>query len=407
MVRPAIELWSLKVATPTMDRLKASALLAALFVVVPTNTDAFANARAHQADNAAPAADSGFGLGGYSEMAENAVIPFIAQQSGRFTTAMTVINVGKVDMEIEMVPSVPFGITVEVGTQVPFTLRKGESSRVPFTIVSSPKLAVGDYDGTVTLQPRIDNKTPGMNILPGISASFGIKVTGTSSKVTVKSVNSNDNSPARGMLSLYYVDSDGTRTLLEQKDGAELNRVVSPGKYRADFEIRGLTNRTEEFEIVSGETKSVTIAIEGLTFESASARPVGDKSDVNAVNLRVAVRNNLTRFKGPVRFNAIVTRDGKLVETYDLANLAELPEGLTEQKSSYVPDSGFSPGTWRFEFSVATPSYEVKGPRAEEFVVPPRQKMLWVYFWFGMAFLMGLLGATVRRRERWLRSWPR
>lgn len=349
------------------------------------------SALAHPADTD-PDPDR-LGLGGSSRLTPDTVLPFSPGAPTRYESSTFLQNTGGRDLTINLSTNVPPGTLVEPLIEMPFVLAAGEGIRVPFAITSGVGLVEGLYDAIVSFGGSIEGPLmPGTTFLPGFSILFRIRaVSGEPGFVTVRAVNSDDGRPAVGRLSLYYLDLSGSSSLLDSVEGSQLERTIPPGKYRANFSIEGLTSQDQEFEIAAGEEKEVIIQIQGINFLVVNAKPRGLDGSVDAALLTMAVYNNLRRVPGPVRFVADIKRNGELVEKFQLTEFAELPEGITEQQSTYVPPGGFRPGKWTFEFSLVAPEYTIKAFEVPGFEVPRRIAGLpvWAALLLGLALLGG------------------
>jgi len=309
----------------------------------------------------ATAAD-GPGLGGSTSLTRDTVLPFSPGVRSRYERSVFLQNSGSVPLSIGLSTNLPLGITATPQVKMPFRLNVGETIDVPVVIASDDALIAGDYDGLISFNSSIIGPLPpGTTFLPGFGASFRIRaVGGDAANVTVQAINSNNGQPAFGVISLYYKNPDGGTTLLQSEENSQISRRIPAGSYVANFSIQGLVSRDEEFEVVAGEEKTVTIRIEGVNILAVSALPRGGSRNVSAAQLAIVVSNNLRRFDGPITIDVAVKRNDKLVENFRIAQLAEFPEGVIEQQSTYVPDDGFKKGRWTFEFSVTTSEYTVR-----------------------------------------------
>jgi hypothetical protein len=345
-----------------------------------------------------------YGLGGSSRLTPDTVLPFSPDVPTRYESSARLQNVGRQPLNIVLSSNLPIGVSVEALIDMPFTLAPGESREVPFAIGSERGLVAGLYDGLITLGAELDGPLPpGTTFLPGFSIGFRVNVvSGEPGFVTVRSVNIDDGRPAFGTLSLFYIGPNGGGTFLEAVEGSQLTRTVPPGSFRANFSIEGLTTESVTFDVAEGERKEVIIEIKGVSFLVTTAKPRGLDGRIDAALLTMAVYNNLRRFVGPAQFIADVKRNGELVESFKLTEFAELPEGLTEQQSTYVPPGGFRSGRWTFEFSLVTPEYTVRAADIPGFTVPRR---IAGFTLTTIALALLLIGATTwfilwRRRRR-------
>jgi hypothetical protein len=320
------------------------------------------------------AAEDGPGLGGSTALTRDTVLPFSPEASGRYEGAVFLQNVGSIPLVINFDTNLPLGLRAEPLIEMPFRLDVGDTANVPVAIESTSGLVTGLYDCLISFSGSLEGPLPpGTTFLPGFSASFRANVIGgTPGVVTVRAINSNNEKPAFGEISLYYKNDDGGITLLRRKEASQITETVPPGKYVAKFSIAGLISQDLEFEIAEGEVKTVDIRVAGVNILAVSAQPRGGPTDVGAAQLSMVVANNLRRFVGPVIFAVDVKRDGELVENFKISELAELPEKVTEQQSTYIPQDGFTAGRWTFEFSLTTPEYTVRAADVPFINVPRR-----------------------------------
>lgn len=340
------------------------------FVVVVLGSCAFpSGASAQSRSSASPSKDPPFGVGGYSDLPGGSIVQMYA---GRvYVSSATVVNTGKIPVDVDLGSSLPTGVSVEPYIPVPFRLDKGESRRVPFRLIASESVVVGFYSASIRLQPTVKTETSGVRVLPAFGVSFNIRILGGEpTNVTVEAINADNGQPTRGTLSVVYLQEGGEEVPIAKKVGTSLVVGLGPGTYKAGFEVEGLIQKFQNFTVVDGETdKRVSIIIRGITFVTTRATKPDDGSQPSRIVF--AINNNLKRFTGPISFDVTVRHDGKVKEKYRLATLAELPEGLTEQQSSYSPTDGFSPGKWTFTFSLSTPTYTVTAPAPTSFTMPP------------------------------------
>lgn len=311
------------------------------------------------------------GMGGSSRLSPDSVLPFNPDIETRYESSTYIRNTGSEPLKISVSTNLPVGLRVEPLIAVPFTLKPDEGREVPYAVIGGRGLVAGSYEALITFAGSVEGPLPpGTTFLPSFSTFFRARVVGGNpGTVTVRSINDDDDQPAVGQLSLYWLDDGSTNTLLESTEGSELSRRVPAGRFRAEFRVDGLITQDEEFTVLEGEEKVVEIRVKGITFLVTTAKPRGGGGDVDAALLTMAVRNNLRRFVGPATFDVVVMRDGEEVERFRLGSFAELPEGITEQQNNYVPPGGFRAGTWTFEFSLSTPEYTVRAAEIPSFEV--------------------------------------
>ena len=311
------------------------------------------------------------GLGGGTDFHPGSTFPFVAGQPGRVTAGMFVQNIGTSPARVALSSNAPTGITITSGIAMPQMIAPTRSVHVPFAIQTSTALAVGSYKIIVSLgQTNVPKATGGgSTYAPAVIGSFVVKVIGASGKVTVNAVSGDDKKPITGTLSLSYLDGPDATVALETITGSTLTRAVVPGKYRAQFEMPGLSRKSKDFSIAAGQTSVITLSVQGVQFLAAAAKPGMDAGRIVSADLIASVRSTIRRMPGPVKFNVTVVHDGKDVETVKIAELPELATGTTEQRTTYRPANGFSSGRWTFKFSVSTPAFIVNSTTTPGFTV--------------------------------------
>ncbi|MEI6590944.1 MAG: hypothetical protein WCO24_02965, partial [Actinomycetes bacterium] len=285
-------------------------------------------------------------------------------------------------------------------------LKPKQLKKVGFKLQVEKFVAPGDYKIPVSLSQTNLTKPNGGQIgyAPGIAGSAIVRVSRTSAQLTVTAVNSDDGTPISGTLVLRFLPGSGQTPLdLLTVQGSTLTAKVIAGNYEAFFSIPGLVQQSKKFSIATGETKSVLVEIQGVRFVIASAKPsVQDGEKLVAIELAAVVRNQVARLTGPIRFRAVVVHDGKLFERLTFATLAELPIENTEQRSTYAPKGGFTPGEWRFHFVVQGPSFAVASAKDPVITVNA------TFPWWILLTLAGLaaVGWFLRDTRAMRTAWP-
>lgn len=303
------------------------------------------------------------GIGGGPSFQPGSVFPFIAGETSSLRSSFFVQNLGSSKAILEFGETGTEGITVNPLEDGQISLRSGESRTLAFDLTVEDFVPPGDYPLVLSLkQTNISKPTDGQTAYaPAISGNLTVRVRGSSATAIIEPVNADDKSPAVGNISLTYLPEVGAPLVIAEATGSSLTKRVIEGNYEASFRIEGLVEEKVEFFIRDGETKTVRIEIKGVQFLSAVARrQIEDGDRLIAAELAVAVRNQLDRLEGPIGFAVQVSRDGQLVEEKEFASLAELPIGTTEQRTSYTPDGGFTPGLWSFHFVVKGPGFLVE-----------------------------------------------
>lgn len=324
------------------------------------------------------------GLGGGAQFAAGTTFPFVGGITSHIDSAMNVQNLGQFDAELEFSSNVPAGVTVEAVSKKPVFVRPGAMVNVPFRITVSPLVASGTYEVLSTIkQVNVPEVSGGTTYAPAVGTKFFIRVFGAGTNLTVKAFNIETKQSIKGILSLFYVGERGTQTLIETKVDTRLERKVVPGKYRASFEIAGLTQKFVDFEVLPKKNKVVFIGVHALEIIAVKADPkYQDDGSVNQVDLTLGLRNGIARLEGPISFSTKVYLNGELQDTWTFSTLPDLSVGITEQKARYVTGSPLSPGKWKFVFVVSTEDFKVVSHEAKPFFI--EESMLDQILRFGM-----------------------
>jgi len=318
-------------------------------------------------------AQTSLGIGGGAGFPPGATFPFVTaeqDQLGRIETSMSVQNLSDLRAEFVLNAGLPPGARIELLDDEPLILDPGEFRRVPIAILVGEAVPEGRYDVIITIEfanpPR--PPVPGSVYAPAVGGQLTLLVQSASAQVTITPVNRDDGSPVSGDITLSYLDRGTQPVLLERVTGSSLRRTVVPGTYRATFDAPGVERQVVDFDIAEGEDRTVVIEVPGVQFRQVGALPRFDeRGRVVTAELLAVVNNSFERIAGPVLVEVIVARNGTVVETYPLAQLAELAEGVTEQRGSYRPVDGFAPGEWTFTFRLTAPTFTLVAERSPSF----------------------------------------
>jgi hypothetical protein len=349
-------------------------------------------------------AQSSLGIGGGASFAPGATFPFVTaeqDQLGRIETSMSVQNLSDLRAEFVVNAGLPPGASIELLDEEPLILDPGEFRRVPIAVVVGAAVPEGRYDVIITIEfanpPR--PPTPGSVYAPAVGGQLTLLVQSASAVVTIAPVNRDDGSPVSGDITLSYLDRDVQPVLLERVNGSTLRRSVVPGTYRATFDAPAVERQVVDFDVAEGEERTVVIEVPGVQFRQVGALPRFDADGrVVTAELLAVVNNSFERIAGPVSVDVIVTRDGTIVETYPLAQLAELAEGVTEQRSSYRPVDGFAPGEWSFTFRLTAPTFTLVAERSPSFEVLGFLRRNLGLVVLGASLVIGLVVLALRSR---------
>lgn len=276
-------------------------------------------------------------------------------------------------IEVEFRAEPPPGIEV-IPDQTRLTIKPGTSVKDNFALRVAETTPPGDYEVTVQLVRSDVRAGPGeLTNIPAVGTTFTVRVTGEAATAEVVAVSAQTDAPVEGTLTLAAVR--GTRPALEvaRIEGSELRAKVAPGAYEAAYVFEGRRLASEELTVAAGQTASVVLKVETLSFALVAARPVKEGGKVVLAELVASVENHLRPIAGNVTIRAIVHRDDRLIETVALDELDGLPLGVTEAKLPYRPTDGFPAGTYRVVFEIVAgaltlragdqPAFDVGGSR--------------------------------------------
>ena len=352
---------------------------------------------------AASPARAEIGIGGNIGWPPGATFPFPAGETSRIRVTAAVQNLGSEDAEMELLTSLPDEVRLEPVGEPVFVLRPGEFRQLEMDIVVEDFVIPGTYPVFVTI--RQSNVPPaegsGIAYVPAIGGRFIAEVVGDAPLLTVNAVSSDDGRPIPGVLSLAYV-GDGFPLVLEELEGSTLERRVIPGEYLVRFRIPGVTQVERRVTVLEGEDQVVTLEVSGVEFLAVDAVPVLEDERVVAADLSAVVRNTLRELEGPVLLTVDVARSGEVIDTFELSRLPSLPTGILEQRSTYRPPGGFTPGTWTFTYTLSSDTFSITADATAEIEVraPWWQRALLPLLSALVVVLALLLAALLRRRIR-------
>ena len=358
-----------------------------------------------------PSSASGIdGIGGGAGFDALSEVPYVAGIDSEIPLEFFVQNLGDTDVSVSIGGETPPGISYRP-VQDEIVLGPGQSTNYRFALQVGEETPPGEYELVPTVRPEIEIEGEGSTFIPGIAGQIVAKVIGASANVRIRAENFFTDDPVVGNLSLLYADTPTLPVKIAETEDSVLDALVVPGNYIARFNVPGLQTVEEEFSIAEGEDKLVVLEIKALQFTLASAQPLVDgDGNVFAADLLAAVRNDLARVEAPTSIEVDVSRNGTLQETLTLAEFAEFPEGITQQRVTYAPEDGFSSGLWEFQFRLRSTDFFLEAPQVDSFTVPSFFER---YFWtfmtvLGILVLVGFalprkfwfwLLARVKRRE--------
>lgn len=338
------------------------------------------------------------GVGGGAGFDSLTEVPFVAGIDSEIPLSFFVQNLGDRDVQLSLGGETPAGISY-VPDRDEVILGPGEVSNYGFNLRVDSGTPPGNYELIPTIRPELEiDSEEGSTFIPGISGQVVAKVVGASAFVRVRAQNFFTNEPVEGNLSLLYADTPTLPFKIAETEDSVLDATVVPGNYVARFDVPGLQTVEKEFSILEGEEKLVVLEVKALQFTLASVQPIVDgDGNVFAADIVAAVRNDLTRIEAPTSIETEVFRDGSLVETITLAEFAEFPEGVSQQRLSYTPEGGFTSGLWEFVFKLRSVEFTLEAPERDSFRVPSFWERNFWSILTGLAILV-LIGLALPRK---------
>jgi len=353
--------------------------------------------------SSAYAANESTGLGGGFQPGSGSVLPAIAGQTTTFGISGYVVNVGSKAAEITLKSTLPTGLSAQISSGKLVLIQPKKSENVAISLVVGQELAPGDYPVSLILSQTNIAQIPGQAVFaPGIEAKYTVHVVGTGIPVTVNAVSENDGRPMPGHISLMYLDAKGNAYEVMAVDGSSLVTKAVPGHYRAVFTISNITSSQKEFDVPATGEANVTLRVKGVGFVVVSAVPITKGDKTVAAKLRMDISNTIAGLKGPFKLFVDVKRNGTLIDTVSVATLPELPAGISEQATTYVPDAGFKPGQYEFIFKLEAPTFKITSTQTSKFLVKT-SLITWLIRLAELILAIGIIVAVVwwiRRRNQ-------
>lgn len=319
----------------------------------------------------AAAQDTQYGVGGTTSFAEDSHVAVPAGGSMPRVQWVIIQNTGTGPADINFDGSADKpGVKVNPDADK-FTLQPNEFRKVFFGVQVDPG-AVPQDGVRVSLQGRQTNVPKGsgdITFTPAFGGTFFVDIVGATAHASVKAVNSQDNTPVDGDLSIEYIPPQGDHFVVAAGAGNSLEADIAPGNYKATLDIPGLVTKSENFQIAAGETKEVIIKLEAINFVAVGVKPKGD-SGVQSADLVSAVRNSLKTQEGPFSFKVRVMRDGTQIDDLVMQTQPSLPNGITEVRLNYTPTEGWHAGDYVFEFYLQSPDFTITASEKPTLNIP-------------------------------------
>lgn len=340
-------------------------------------------------------------LGGYPSFTEETIVELAQGQQLGPVNSLWVENSGDSDATVKFDSTAPAGISVQPQTRTA-QLRPGENHTFVFSVAVNVGQLVGTYrigvSATQQNPPRAD--TSAIVVAPQLTAHFNVRVVGATASVAVRATNAQDGSPVTGQLSLTYTSKPESTFPVASIKGSELTTALAPGRYTARFAVPGVVEKSESFSIEAGEQRTVTIAVNTVSFTSTELTEHREDDELATVTLGAAVNNFLTPIIGETAFAVDVSRDGNLVETVEFGSRPELALGAASAATLYRPVGGWQSGQYVFNYRLVTPNFTLAAEDSENLLVRPTQS--WILLAGALATLaaLGLAGTFVTRKRR-------
>ncbi len=315
------------------------------------------------------------GLGGGSDLRAGSIVALPTGASVPAVHHVFADNPEDDAIDVEFRAEAPSGIEI-TPEQARLRIPPGESVKDPFSITVADAMPPGDHEVTVQLV-RTDIQTqPGqLTNIPAVGVTFTIRVVGDSATVTVRAVSAQSGTPVDGTLTLSALTEPTTPFEVARAAGSELVARVAPGDYEAAYLLDGRELAAQRLEATGADT-SLTLEVDTVSFVLVAAQPVKEDDKVVVSDLVASVENHLRPIEGPVTIRVIVHRDDGVVETVTLDELNGLPLGITEAELAYRPAEGFSAGTYRFVFELASDDFTLRAADKPTFDVGGSNSLL-------------------------------
>lgn len=346
------------------------------------------------------AADPNYGLGGSSSFPAGTVFTVAPGETQPPVQSITVQNTGNRTADVAFTAKSPEGIRIQPQRDS-VVLRPFEQQQIPFAIAVDSSVPGGTYDVLVEAkQTNVPKPDKGETyFVPAFGVQFAVTVMGESADVTVRALDTNTGQPVRGTLTIGMAVREGSPITVRRDESTELRTRIAPGNYVAGFEIPGLNNVSQPFEIRAGETKAIDLQVTTVSFLVADAKEKTDGSNLLSVDLVASVANKVGKIKGPIRAEVHVERDGVQLENVLLQQLPLLPPEISEFRQNYSPPDGWQPGLYTFRFVLVAPEFTVAAADIPTVEVSGSRILLCV----GLLLLLVVVGVAwwiLRRRKQ-------
>lgn len=178
---------------------------------------------------------------------------------------ITVISGYQSNIGIQMTCTAPVGVNINL-SNTDFTLDPGESQSISIEIQTTADAAAGNYTLSITATPYITNPG-GVQMLPEITQTASLNVTGESANVTILAVSPED-TPVTAELRLLKLIEGRNQEVAYDASTSSLNAIVAPGTFLAQAYVGSQLLDEETFEIAADENKTIKLMAGTIYFEN-------------------------------------------------------------------------------------------------------------------------------------------
>ncbi len=304
-------------------------------------------------------------------------------------------------IDVEFRAEAPQGIEIRP-EKTRFTIPPNSKVEARFGITVRESAAAGDYPVSVQLvRTDIEPKAGRVTNVPAVGAGFRIRVAGEAATILVKAQERATRKPVEGTIVLSALQEAGPPFEVNRAVASSLTTRVAPGRYEATYLLVDRRLATSPIEVEAGQSSEVTLAVETVSFPVVAAKAVSEGGRIVVADLVASVQNQLAPISGDVRLRVRVAVGGRDVGEVLLRQLDGLPVGVTDAKSTYRPEGGWSPGTYRFRFELVTSDFTLEAADQPSIDVPSARSVSGPAVAAAAAVLVVLAAGffTLRRRR--------
>lgn len=351
------------------------------------------------------------GIGGRTNFTEESTLKVPeGQREIEPTLEMFVENIGGKVGTFQFTSETPAFIKVKADADK-FNLKPDEGKTITFGYQLEDGTPPGTYNTALQVR-QVGIPTPAAGDIvyaPAYGAHLNIEVTGGTGEVH-GTVSSDQGVPVSGNIELEFLPGNEAQPLaVASATGSEITAKVAPGDYRMQFEMPGLISDSIDFSVAEGEKKEVNLSVNAVNFVTTAARPDQELSDLQTATLLGAVQNHIKEISGPIKISAVVTYNDEQLETKEIQQFPNLPNGITEFSTTYRPAAGWSSGVYEFTFQLESPNFTVTSPRPSTITVPAflGGPLVWAGILLFLLAIAALIWFLIKRRRRRAEEEPR